>query len=70
MDMYVRTYIGICDRIWENVHSSHIRFCSYKDPQKPQGIVYYRFETFRNDGGIVVIQSLKVSHLQCICQSK
>ena len=23
--------IRICDWIWENVHSSHIRFCSYGD---------------------------------------
>ena len=22
----------ICDRIWENVHSSHIRFSSFGDP--------------------------------------
>ena len=22
--------IAICDRIWENVHSSHIRFCTFK----------------------------------------
>ena len=22
--------LHICDRIWENVHSSHIRFCTFK----------------------------------------
>ena len=57
--------IYICDRIWENVHSSHIRFCSCGDPQKPQKIVY-RFKTFQNDKGIVVLQSLKVSYLTFI----
>ena len=25
-----RIYMIICDRIWENVHSSHIRFCAFK----------------------------------------
>ena len=55
----------ICDWIWENVNSSHIRFCSFGDPQKPQGMVY-RFDTFRNDEGIVVLQSMKVSHLSNI----
>ena len=23
--------IIICDQIWENVHSSHIRFCTFRD---------------------------------------
>ena len=55
----------ICDWIWESVHSSHIRFCSFGDPQKSQGMVY-GFETFRNDEEIVIIQSLKVSHLSII----
>ena len=54
--------IHICDWIWENVHSSHIRFCSFGDPQMSYRMVY-RFETFRNDEGIVVLQFLKVSHL-------
>ena len=55
----------ICDWIWENVYSSHIRFCSFRDPQKSQGMVY-RFETFRNNKRIVVLQSLNDSHLSVI----
>ena len=55
----------ICDRIWENMHSSHIQFCSFGDSKKPQGMVF-RYETFRNDKGIVVLQSVKVSHLSII----
>ena len=56
---------GICDWIWENVYSSHIRFCSFGDPQKSQGMVY-RFETIRNNKRIVVLQSLNDSHLSVI----
>ena len=59
--VYVCMLIGKCNWIWEN-HSSHIRVCSFGDLQKPQGVVY-RLETFRDDKGIVVLQSLKVSHL-------
>ena len=59
MHMYIWICIYICDRIWENMHSSHIRFCSFGDSYKPQGMVY-RYETLRDDKGIVVLQSLKV----------
>ena len=47
------------------MHNSHVRFCAFGDPQKPQGMVY-RFEMFRDDKGIVILQSLKVSHLSVI----
>ena len=55
----------ICDQVWENVHSSHIRFCSFRDPQKPQAMVL-RFQTFRDDKVILVLQFLKVSHLSVL----
>ena len=50
------------------MHSSHFRSCSFKDPEKPQEMVY-GYETFRDDEGIVVLQSLKVSHLSVIPNS-
>ena len=28
--VYVCVFLHICDRIWENMHSSHIRFFSFK----------------------------------------
>ena len=61
----VRVCVCVCDRIWENVYSSDIRFCSFEDTQKPLGMVY-RHETLRDDKGIIVLQSLKVSHLSLI----
>ena len=50
------------------MHSSHIQFCAFGDPHKPHGMVY-RFETFRNDKGIVVLQFRKVLHLSGISNS-
>ena len=54
----------ICDRIWENVHSSHIRFYTFKGlsnmirkPEKPD------HEICCTNRGIVALQSLQVSRL-------
>ena len=54
--------IIMCDCIWETylVHTSD--FAHLEIHKKPQGKVY-RFETFRYDKRIVVLQSLNVSHL-------
>ena len=43
----------ICDRIWENVHNSHIRFFSFKDSENLVGTIY-RSEICSNDRGMVV----------------
>ena len=61
-DFITQDSIVICDWISENVHSSHIRFCSFADSQKLQGMVY-TFETSSDNKGIVALQSLNVSHL-------
>ena len=55
------------DQIWENIHSSHVRFCSFRHTQIPQGEIY-RFAIFKDDKGLkyVVQQSLKVLHLHVI----
>ena len=56
----------ICEMIWENIHSSHIWFCSFGNLCiKTQGMVY-RFETLRDDKAIVILLSLKVLHLSVI----
>ena len=59
------TSYSICDRIWEFVHSSHNQFKSFERSIKTAGNGI-RFEAFRGDLGIVVLQSLKVSHLSVI----
>ena len=51
------SYLSV--RIRENVHSSHIQFLPLRDPWKPQGMIY-RFETFKDDKGMVVLHFLKV----------
>ena len=68
---HIKNNIGIvvwhgneCDRIWENLHSSHIQFCSFAafgDPYNPHGLVY-RYQTFRDDRGISVLLTLKLSY--------
>ena len=62
---HIVTITIICDWIWENVRSSHIRFYSFGDSYKPREMVY-RHETFRGDKGIVALQSLKFSHVSII----
>ena len=51
-----------CDRIWENVHSSHIRFCAFKVSSNMIGKAE-RCHICCTDRGIVALQSLQVSCL-------
>ena len=44
------------------MHSSHIQYCSFGDPYRPQKLLY-KFETFKDDKRILVRQYLKVSCL-------
>ena len=65
MYSYVRIItiaVAVCDWIWESMYSSHIQYCSFGDPYRPQKLVY-KFETFKDDKGILVQQYLKVSCL-------
>ena len=61
------TIITICDRIWENVHSSHIRFCSFE--------IYKKHMDWHTDLKlsrmikILVVQTLKLSYL-CVIPNR
>ena len=71
MYSYVRIIpiaVTICDWIWESMYSSHLPYCSFGDPYRPQKLVY-KFETFKDDKGILVEQYLKVSCLFVILDS-
>ena len=45
--------VAICDWICESMHSSHIQYCSFGDPYRPQKLLY-KFETFKDDKRILV----------------
>ena len=54
-----------CDWIWEDAHSRPHPILLIWISLKPQGMVY-RLQTFKDDKGIVVLQSLKISHVSII----
>ena len=57
--------IYICDRIWENMHSSHIQFFNFGDSQNLFGMMD-RCKTFTNCRTTIPLLFLKVSHLNTI----
>ena len=65
LNFTIRTIATI--RIWSDVTGfrKHAQFSAFVHPQNPQGLLY-RFEIFRDNKGIVVLQSLRVSHLSNI----
>ena len=70
MDMYNpvccihNTCMNICDRICENVHSSHIQIFNFGDSENLLRM-FNRCETFRDCRTIIPLSSLKISSL-CI----
>ena len=50
-----------CDQCLQNMHSSHIHFCSFGDPQN-----HREWYTDMKLSGIVILQSVKISHLYII----
>ena len=60
--LFTKDTTNICDRIWENVHSSHIRFCAFKVSSNMIGKAE-RCHICCTDRGIVALQSLQVSCL-------
>ena len=57
--------IILCYRMWEETCTAHTPNFAHLDIHKPQAMVY-RLETFKDDKGIAVLQSLKISHVSII----
>ena len=57
--------MNICDRIWENVHSSHIQFFNFGESQNLFGMMD-RCKTFTDCRTTIPLSFLKVSHLNTI----
>ena len=55
-------YVSICDRIWENMHSLHIKFFNFGNSYHLFGICY-RCETFMYCRTTIPLSFLKVSNL-------
>ena len=62
MRWMVGSLVCIRDRIWDNVHSSHIRFCTFKGSSNMIRKTE-RSEIYCTDRGIVALQSLEISCL-------
>ena len=61
-ELFFQKCLPICDRIWENVHSLHIRFCTFKGSYHMIGKTSGS-KVFWTNKGILALQSLQVSCL-------
>ena len=61
----VSRLLVICDWIWQEMRTAHTSDFAHLDIYKPQAIVY-RLEKFKDVKEIVVLQSLKISHVSII----
>ena len=56
-----------CDRICKNMHSSHIQFFNFEDPQNLLGMID-KLETFRDYKTAIAVSFLQILNL-CIVPS-